>query len=146
MANQKWSTRTWLPKGWRKKSTGSEWWWSRRSTRACTRAWSSQGNYKTFQGLFRPNYQKIFLLNCKFYIKLSKVTSRCESEQGVCSMTAFLILSPPANTLSCDVIMHAVHFGGQESSYLPYQRLSYLWLKKRGREREIWINYTMCTT
>ena len=30
--------------------------------------------------------------------------------------SAFLILSPPANTLSDDVTMHAVQFWGQESS------------------------------
>ena len=29
------------------------------------------------------------------------------------------ILSPPATTLSSDVTMHAVHFWGQERSYLP---------------------------
>ena len=31
--------------------------------------------------------------------------------------SACLILSPPAKTLSCDVIMHAIHFWGQGRSY-----------------------------
>ena len=35
--------------------------------------------------------------------------------------------------LSCDVVMLAVHFWGQERSYLPDQRVSYLWLKEKGR-------------
>ena len=34
--------------------------------------------------------------------------------------------------------MHAVHFWGQGRSYLADQRVSYLWLKERGRERGIW--------
>ena len=32
--------------------------------------------------------------------------------------------------------MHAVHFWGQGTSYLSQQRVPYLRLKKRGRERE----------
>ena len=51
--------------------------------------------------------------------------------------SAFLILSPPAKALSCDVIMHAFQIWGQGRSYLPDQRVSYLWLKKRGKERGI---------
>ena len=31
--------------------------------------------------------------------------------------------------------MHEVHFWGQERSYLSDQRVPYLWLKERGRER-----------
>ena len=56
------------------------------------------------------------------------------------SMTAFLILSLPANTLSSDITMHAVQFWRQESSYLSDQRVSYLWLKERGRERGILVS------
>ena len=54
--------------------------------------------------------------------------------------SAFLILGPPANTLSYDVTLHAVHFWRQGRSYLPDQRVSYLWLKERGRERGIWAS------
>ena len=36
--------------------------------------------------------------------------------------------------------MHAVQFWGQERSYLPNQRVSYLWLKERGREGGIWAS------
>ena len=50
----------------------------------------------------------------------------------------FFNTKPPANTLSCDVTMHAVHFWGQGRSYLSNQRVSYLWLKERGREMGIW--------
>ena len=32
--------------------------------------------------------------------------------------------------------MRAVHFWGQESKYLPNQRVSFLWLVERGSERE----------
>ena len=55
-----------------------------------------------------------------------------------CHDSALLILSPPANTLSYDVTMYAVHFWGQGRSNLPDQRVPYLWLKDRGREKGIW--------
>ena len=74
-----------------------------------------------------------------FWIYLwSSVWSGLNSFRCMSSMTLlFLLFSPPANTLSYDVTMHAVHFLGQVRSYLPDQRVSYLWLKERGREREI---------
>ena len=36
--------------------------------------------------------------------------------------------------------MHAVHFWGQERSYLPDQIVSNLWLKEKWRERGIWAS------
>ena len=47
----------------------------------------------------------------------------------------FLLLSPPAKRHCRDIIMRAVQFWGQGSSYLLHQRVSYLWLKKRGGEK-----------
>ena len=48
-------------------------------------------------------------------------------------MTAFLIPSPPANTLSYDVMMHAVHFWGQGKSNLSDQRVSLPVTEREGK-------------
>ena len=55
------------------------------------------------------------------------------------------ILSPPANTLSSDVTMHAVHFWGQERSYLSGQSVLPVTEKERKGRGNIgispWMKY-----
>ena len=67
--------------------------------------------------------------------KVSGFWSNCSKERLSSMTLLFLLLSPPTKWHCCDVTMHAVQFWGQGSSYLSDQRVPYLWLKKKRRER-----------
>ena len=83
---------------------------------------------KTGQTTFFQLFSNFFFLFKPFSVY---VVYFCALEEWLC----FLLLSLPEKWHRRDVTMHAVNFLGQGSSYLSDQRVPYLWLKKKGRER-----------